>query len=205
MATKKTRQLTAKPLGDVDKQNRIDLKTKADTATPPAPISGRLSESAINLISFSVQERNHDPEEVRQLLSDFVFYVETDRPVPRNLLRHLGGGISSYLQNPKDGGLERAIGTRRKNKRPSISEQRDKAIAHEVLCQLLGGALNEGAHAAVGEKHHRSVSAIKKIWLAHRDHALLVERLARDRAAKDGKGLWSEDEIARIDKIWKRQ
>ena len=55
MATKQTNRLTAKPLGDVDKHNRIDLKPQMDSAPSPLPIPGRSTESAINLISFSVQ------------------------------------------------------------------------------------------------------------------------------------------------------
>ena len=69
MANKRNLLFRAKPLGDVDKQNRVDLKVEVERLPAREPFPGTLSESEINLISFAVQEGNHDPDKVRALPS----------------------------------------------------------------------------------------------------------------------------------------
>ncbi len=100
-----------------------------------------LTEGAANEIVWQIRDGEHEPEQARRLLQQFLDVTETGRPdqkiLPSVLLEFLRAVFAEYLKDPKKGRLEKLLGLVRSSKRPVSNESGISSSHMKFFCGYL--------------------------------------------------------------------
>lgn len=160
-----------------------------------------LTPAVVQQIVCDVEDGNPDPEQAKRLLHNFVECTKQRRPYSEPLLRHLANAFAGFLEDSRDGNLERLLGLRSPSNRPSENTRRDHQMAWDVLTRVLNGETVTRATTMLATKQ-LGPREFEKAWLKHKALALTLEKITRIENSPDGKSTWSASEDRQLAKYF---
>jgi hypothetical protein len=155
-----------------------------------------LTPAVIYSIICDIREGNPDPDQARRLLEYFVKVTEGNidkRITDGGLFTFIRDAIKQYLDNPKNGELERLLGLKLANKRP-LNTHKQMRLAWAVLENLLQGKNRAKAIKSVSDNFHVNERSIGKAWDKHKHTALTFETAKRANESTDKKAKLNDKE-----------
>ena len=163
-----------------------------------------LTPAVIWQIICDINEGNPDPVQARRLLEYFVKITEKgiDKRITNGgLFNFIRDAIKQYLDNPKNGELERLLGLKQAKKRP-LNTDKQTQLAWAVLEYLLQGKNRTRAIECVSDDSHVNERNIGKYWDKYKYQALMFEACKRANESTDKKAKWNGKETIILKKYY---
>lgn len=183
------------------KRHRKACKVK-DWKTWEPSDADELTPAVMHQIVCDVEDGSPDPDQVMRLLRNFVECTKKRRPYAEPLLRHLANAFAGFLDDSRDGNLERLLGLRSPPNRPTENTQRDEGMARDVLTRVLRGETVTRAKNVLA-KPGLMASEYQKAWNKHKHTALTMEKIDRIQSSPDGKLRWTSGEERQLAKYFR--